>query len=116
MQNCTVPVQHETRTNDTTFAQLTRTLFPALKVVRVLNRTLLSGLERQNGLEDEGYACWERWEAQRKEEGVRLEDCTGALLEDLPAGRDQEDDSDRDDAVPLGGGFCCFAVNEPDCH
>jgi hypothetical protein len=78
------------RTNDLTFAQLTRTLFPALKVVRVLNRTLLSGLERQNGPEDEGYARWERWEAQCKEEGVRLEDCTGALLGDLPL--DSEDE------------------------
>ena len=90
MQNCTVPVQHETRTNDLTFAQLTRTLFPALKVVRVLNRTLLSGLERRNGPEDEAYARWERWEAQCKEEGVRLEDCTGALLGDLPL--DSEDE------------------------
>ena len=78
------------RTNDLTFSQLTRTLFPALKVVRVLNRTLLTGLERQNGPEDEGYARWERWEAQCKTEGVRLEDCTGALLGDLPL--DSEDE------------------------
>jgi hypothetical protein len=78
------------RTNDLTFAQLTRTLFPALKVVRVLNRTLLAGLERQNGPEDEGYARWERWEAQCNAEGVRLEDCTGALLGDLPLDSDDE--------------------------
>ncbi len=78
------------RTNDLTFSQLTRTLFPALKVVRVLNRTLLAGLERQNGPEDEGYARWQRWEAQCKAEDVRLEDCTGALLGDLPL--DSEDE------------------------
>jgi hypothetical protein len=78
------------RTNDLTFAQLTRTLFPALKVVRVLNRTLLAGLERQNGPEDEGYARWERWEAQCNAGGVRLEDCTGALLGDLPLDSDDE--------------------------
>ena len=78
------------RTNDVTFSQLTRALFPALKVVRVLNRTLLAGLERQNGPEDEGYARWERWEAQCNAEGVRLEDCTGALLGDLPLGSDDE--------------------------
>ncbi|KAH9000938.1 hypothetical protein EDB86DRAFT_2904121 [Lactarius hatsudake] len=41
------------RTNDLTFSQLTRQLFPALKV-------------RQNGPEDEGYERWERWEAQCK--------------------------------------------------
>lgn len=78
------------RTNDLTFSQLTRTLFPALKVVRVLNRTLLTGLERQNGPEDEGYARWQRWEAQCKADGVRLEDCTSALLGDLPL--DSEDE------------------------
>jgi hypothetical protein len=78
------------RTNDHTFSQLTRTLFPALKVVRVLNRTLLAGLERQNGPEDEGYARWERWETQCNAEGVRLEDCTGALLGDLPLDSDDE--------------------------
>jgi hypothetical protein len=82
------------RTNDLTFSQLTRSLFPALKVVRVLNRTLLAGLERQNGPEDEGYARWERWEAQCNVEGVRLEDCTGALLGDLPLGSDDEWDEE----------------------
>jgi hypothetical protein len=86
------------RTNDHTFSQLTRTLFPALKVVRVLNRTLLAGLERQSGPEDEGYARWERWEAQCNAEGIRLEDCTGALLGDLPLDSDdewEEEDSDE---------------------
>jgi hypothetical protein len=78
------------RTNDLTFSQLTRRLFPALKAVRVLNRTLLTGLERQNGPEEEGYARWERWEAHCAAEGVRLEDCTGALLGDLPLDSDDE--------------------------
>jgi hypothetical protein len=78
------------RTNDLTFSQLTKTLFPALKVVRVLNRTLLAGLERQNGPEDEGYARWERWDAQCRLEGVRLEDCTGELFGDLPLDSDDE--------------------------
>jgi hypothetical protein len=78
------------RTNDLTFSQLTQQQFPALKVVRVLNRTLLAGLERQDGPEDEGYARWERWEAHCAAEGVRLEDCTGALLGDLPLDSDDE--------------------------
>ena len=78
------------RTNDLTFSQLTKTLFPALKVVRVLNRTLLSGLERENGPEDEGFARWERWEEQCHTEGVRFEDCTGDLFGDLPLDSDDE--------------------------
>ncbi|KAI9452731.1 hypothetical protein F5148DRAFT_985858 [Russula earlei] len=84
------------RTNDLTFSQLTRALFPSLKVIRVLNRTLLSGLERQNGPEDEGYARWERWVVQCNAEDVRLEDCTGALLGDLPL--DSEDEWEIEDA------------------
>lgn len=87
LQVATMLVQ---RTNDLTFSQLTRTLFPSLKVVRVLNRTLLAGLERQNGPEDDGYTRWERWETQCGAEGIRLEDCTGALLGDLPLDSDDE--------------------------
>ncbi len=83
--------------NDRTFSQLTRRLFPGLKVVRVLNRTLLAGLERQNGPEDEGYVRWERWEAQCEAEGVRLEDCTGALLGDLPLDGEEELEVDSDE-------------------
>jgi len=85
------------RTNGLTFSQLTRALFPALEVVRLLNRTLLTGLERQNGLEDEGYARWERWTAQCDADSVRLEDCTGALLRDLPMDSDDEWDLDEED-------------------
>ncbi|KAI9462797.1 hypothetical protein BJY52DRAFT_1352642 [Lactarius psammicola] len=66
------------RTNDLTFSQLTRRLFPALKV-------------------DEGYARWERWEGQCKAEGVRLEDCTGALLGDLPLDSDDEWEADSEE-------------------
>ena len=84
------------RTNDLTFSQLTRQLFPALKVVRVLNRTLLAELERQDRPEDEGYARWQRWEAQCHAEGVRLEDCTGALLGDLPLDSDEEWEEESD--------------------
>jgi len=94
VQIATMLLQH---TNDLTFSQLTRRLFPALKVVRVLNRTLLAGLERQNGPEDEGYARWERWEGQCKTEDVRLEDCTGALLGDLPLDSDDEWEADSEE-------------------
>jgi hypothetical protein len=53
-------------------------------------------LERQNGPEDEEYARWQRWEAQCKAEGVRLEDCTGALLGDLPLDSEDEWLEDED--------------------
>jgi hypothetical protein len=48
------------RTNDLTFSQTTRKLFPALNVVRMLNRTLLARLERQIGPEEEGYNAGRR--------------------------------------------------------
>ena len=85
------------RTNDLTFSQLTKQLFPALKVVRVLNRTLLAGLERQNGPEDDGYERWRCWETQCEAEGVRLEDCTGARLGDLPLDGDDEWEADSEE-------------------
>ncbi|KAI0065048.1 hypothetical protein BV25DRAFT_1822154 [Artomyces pyxidatus] len=80
------------RTNDLTFGQLTRRFFPALQVIRVLNRTLLKGLEKNDGPEEEGLERWERWYEQCKAQGVRLEDCTGALLGDLPINEPGEDD------------------------
>ncbi|KAI0263002.1 hypothetical protein BC834DRAFT_924985 [Gloeopeniophorella convolvens] len=91
------------RTNDLTFSQLTKDLFPSLKVIRVLNRTLLSGLERENGPGDEGYSRWQRWDAQCQAEGIRLEDCTGVLLGDLPLDSDDEweDSGDEDDEVQV---------------
>lgn len=79
------------RTNDLTFTQLTHQFFPALKVIRVLNRTLLKGLEKNNGPEDEGFERWEKWYEQCKAQGIRLEDCTGALLGDLPMDEDEDE-------------------------
>ncbi|KAI0044782.1 hypothetical protein FA95DRAFT_1496544 [Auriscalpium vulgare] len=85
------------RINDLTFGQLTKRLFPQLQVIRVLNRTLLTGLEKNNGPEDEGMDRWKRWVAQCDAEGIRLEDCTGAHLGDLPMDEDEESDEEEDE-------------------
>ncbi|KAI0037168.1 hypothetical protein K488DRAFT_23771, partial [Vararia minispora EC-137] len=77
------------RINDTTFAQLTKKNFPNLTLVRVLSRPLLAALERNNGPEeDEGLARWQRWDRQCQLAGIRLEDCTGAPLGELPEDED----------------------------
>ncbi|THH13064.1 hypothetical protein EW146_g7111 [Bondarzewia mesenterica] len=87
------------RTNDLTFGQLTRQFFPSLKVIRVLNRVLLRELEKNNGPENVGgcFARWEWWEEQCRREDVRLEDCTGALLGELPED-EEESESDSDES------------------
>jgi hypothetical protein len=63
------------RMNDFTFSQITEALFPVLRscnaVVHML--TLLPGLGRQNGPEDEGYACWECWMVECNAEGIHLQ-------------------------------------------
>lgn len=92
------------RTNDTTFAQPTRTSFPQLALIRVLSCPLLATLERNNGPEaGKGAAHWERWDAQCRAQGVRLEDCTGAPLGELPEDEDAlalyEYDSEAEEIV-----------------
>ncbi|VDB92568.1 unnamed protein product [Peniophora sp. CBMAI 1063] len=92
------------RTNDATFAQLTRTNFPNLTLVRLLSRPLLAALERNDGPSDgDGMARWERWDTSCRVQGVRLEDCTGAPFGDLPEDEDSieyyEVDSDAEEIV-----------------
>lgn len=88
--------------NEKNVAALTKTNFPNLKIVRVLSRTLLRALEKSDG-PDAGYLQrWDRWWAKFSAMGVRLEDCTGALLGTLPQmdieGEEHEDDgSDSDE-------------------
>ncbi|KAH7919835.1 hypothetical protein BV22DRAFT_1107950 [Leucogyrophana mollusca] len=99
------------RTNDVNFTLLaSRAAFPRLERVRVLSRTVLEDLERENGpgggrQGDAGEGCWERWERWCEVcegLGVRLEDCTGALLGALPRRRDDEDEDEE--ASELGEG------------
>ncbi|EKM61190.1 uncharacterized protein PHACADRAFT_111460 [Phanerochaete carnosa HHB-10118-sp] len=78
-------VRYIRRSNDLNFAALTKRCFPKLTHVRLLNRTLLRDLEEADGPADSCYERWERWAAQCAAERVRLEDCTGNELGQLPA-------------------------------
>lgn len=87
-----LPVQ---RTNDANFSALvTKTLFPRLERVRVLNQTVLIDLERTNGPRGSGMERWDRWAGMCERAGVRLEDCTGALLGTLPQEYEEEQDDE----------------------
>lgn len=78
-------VRYIRRSNDLNFAALTKRSFPKLTHVRLLNRTLLRDLEEADGPADSCFERWERWSGQCAAEGVRLEDCTGNELGQLPA-------------------------------
>ena len=83
------------RMNDYNFAAMSKTNFPKLKLVRVLESTVLNDLNKNNGpAEGVCYERWERWWEQCAGQGIRLEDCTGSLLGTLP-GTD-EDSADED--------------------
>ncbi|KAI1793902.1 hypothetical protein LXA43DRAFT_181031 [Ganoderma leucocontextum] len=80
------------RQNDVNFAALNKRNFPRLERIRVLNSTLLSDLEKNNGPSQSCYERWERWSKQCERNKVRLEDCTGASLGTLPEIEEDEDD------------------------
>ncbi|KAH7920317.1 hypothetical protein BV22DRAFT_971436, partial [Leucogyrophana mollusca] len=75
------------RANDVNFELLaSRKAFPKLESVRVLSLMVLRDWENTGGppVGAEGWERWERWCGVCEELGVRLEDCTGAPLKDLP--------------------------------
>lgn len=80
------------RQNDVNFAALNKRNFPRLERIRVLNPTLLSDLEKNNGPSQLCYERWERWSRQCQLNKIRLEDCTGASLGTLPEIDEDEDD------------------------
>ena len=87
------------RTNDLNVSALTKLNFPKLQRVRALNQTMLLDLNKVNGpgKEEGGWERWERWWAMCVGMGVRLEDCTGALLGTLPADEEEEDEGEGGD-------------------
>ncbi|KZT22711.1 hypothetical protein NEOLEDRAFT_1119019 [Neolentinus lepideus HHB14362 ss-1] len=87
------------RNNDLVFAALNQRNFPALRCVRVLNRGLLSDLERANGPGNGCFERWERWWSICSRQNVRLEDCTGGLLGNLPELEDEGEDEDGTETV-----------------
>lgn len=75
-------------------------------MIRVLNRTLLRELERNDGPDEEGGGLdrWQRWDEQCRKERVRLEDCTGDLLGTLPMDEDEGDEYDSESDEESGEG------------
>ena len=86
------------RSNDLNVAALNRINFPKLQRVRALNRAMLHDLNKEDGPseEDGGVDRYDSWWTMLSESGIRLEDCTGALLGTLPEDED-EDGSDEDE-------------------
>ncbi|PBK66986.1 hypothetical protein ARMSODRAFT_915929 [Armillaria solidipes] len=99
------------RANDANFtAVLDKANFPKLARMRVLSPNVLTVLEKNGGPEsappneygyidelEDGLKRWERWWDMCYRAGVRLEDCTGGVLGDLPAEEEDEDEEDEDE-------------------
>jgi len=85
------------RTNEKNVAALTKANFPNLKRVRVLSRTLLRALEKNDGPEETCIERWERWWAHFSGMGMRFEDCTGAFLGILPEPQEDSEEEDEDE-------------------
>ncbi|KZT75189.1 hypothetical protein DAEQUDRAFT_701424 [Daedalea quercina L-15889] len=87
------------RRNDMNFAAINKQSFPKLQRVRVLDRMLLRDLEAADGPSPDCFERWERWWNQCASQGVRLEDCTGALLGTLPQDEPEDDESEEEEEV-----------------
>ena len=86
------------RNNDTNFRALSRSSFPKLERVRLLNPLLLQHLNDENGpKEGECFARWERWWDACQSQGVRLEDCSGGVLGNLPQDPMEEEYDEGDE-------------------
>ncbi|KAI6142635.1 hypothetical protein BKA82DRAFT_16270 [Pisolithus tinctorius] len=93
------------RTNDANFRALSHASFPRLERVRILNPLLLQDLNDENGPRaGECFERWERWWDACESMRVRLEDCSGGLLGNLPRdpveepdGSDEEEEGEYED-------------------
>jgi hypothetical protein len=65
----------------------------------VLNQTVLTDLERADGPQGTGMERWERWAGMCEAVGVRLEDCTGALLGTLPQKYEDEEQEEEEESL-----------------
>ncbi|KDR66534.1 hypothetical protein GALMADRAFT_80689 [Galerina marginata CBS 339.88] len=85
------------RSNDLNMSALNRHNFPKLRCVRALSRFMLQDLNKADGpsRENGGYDRWSRWWSRCAASGIRLEDCTGQLLGNLP--QDDEDEEKSED-------------------
>ncbi|RDB18432.1 hypothetical protein Hypma_000341 [Hypsizygus marmoreus] len=82
------------RSNDLNVAALNRSNFPKLLRVRTLSPSMLTDLNKADGpsQEEGGMERYDLWWGMLSGVGIRLEDCTGALLGTLPVDEDEEDE------------------------
>ncbi|KAH0582119.1 hypothetical protein J132_08013 [Termitomyces sp. J132] len=92
------------RSNDLNVAALNKTNFPGLQTVRALSSAMLRDLNDADGPSEEGggMARYDKWWDMLTAQGIRLEDCTGALLGTLPNDEaedvaEEEEDEDEDE-------------------
>ncbi|KAF8885315.1 hypothetical protein BD779DRAFT_1646693 [Infundibulicybe gibba] len=83
--------------NDANVAGITRSHFPHLARVRALSPTMLVELNHADGPGEGGYARWGAWFDRLDGIGVRLEDCTGDLLGNLPGAEEDGSDEEGDE-------------------
>ncbi|KAF8137182.1 hypothetical protein EV363DRAFT_1428116 [Boletus edulis] len=86
-------------TNDRNFIALNKASFPTLERVRILSPGVLQDLNDNNGPAESCFERWERWWDMCTKMRVRLEDCSGDVLGNLPQDPDEEDgyDSEEDE-------------------
>lgn len=85
------------RTNDRNFKALDRISFPKLERVRVLSPTVLQDLNDNDGPASSCFERWERWWEMCTKMRVRLEDCSGGVLGNLPQDPNEEEEYDSEE-------------------
>ena len=101
------------RSNDLNIAALNEINFPKLQRVRALSRAMLQDLNDEDGPSegDGGVERYDSWWSMLSGSGIRLEDCTGALLGTLPEdeheeeSEEEESDEDEDSEEEVKWGF-----------
>ncbi|KAF9524338.1 hypothetical protein CPB83DRAFT_820210 [Crepidotus variabilis] len=91
--------QYAAKSNDLNMAALNRRNFPKLQRIRTLSSRMLEDLNNADGpsVANGGYHRWNRWWQASTDAGIRLEDCTGALLGTLPCEEEEESDEESDE-------------------
>ncbi|KAF8841127.1 hypothetical protein BDN67DRAFT_1068779 [Paxillus ammoniavirescens] len=85
------------RTNDRNFNALNKATFPKLERVRVLSPTVLQDLNDNDGPAQSCFERWERWWEACTRMRVRLEDCSGGVLGNLPQEEEEEEYESEED-------------------
>jgi len=101
------------RSNDLNVGALNRINFPNLRRIRVLNRSVLTDLNNAGRPGSEGaLKRWQTWFDTTLAANIRLEDCTGNLLGNLPDNgyegeeeeEEEEDESENEESEEYSEG------------